>query len=51
LVTSDWKVIWMYCLGVLICDQDKCDYAGPPPTGHGKIKQLLAWWVPPIPLL
>jgi hypothetical protein len=41
-VTSDLKVVQMYCLGVLVCDRDKCNYAGPPPTGHVKIKQLLA---------
>jgi hypothetical protein len=36
-VTSKWKVVQMYCLGVLLCNQDGCDYAGP----H-KIDQLLS---------
>jgi hypothetical protein len=32
-----WKMIHVYCLGVLVCD-----YAGPPPTGTGKIDEYLA---------
>jgi hypothetical protein len=42
LVTSEWKVVWMYFLGVLLCDQEGCNYAGPPPTAPGKIEELLS---------
>jgi hypothetical protein len=41
-IPSDWKVVRMYCLGVLQCDQDGCDYVGPPPTEPKKISQLLS---------
>ncbi|OAV85732.1 hypothetical protein PTTG_30312, partial [Puccinia triticina 1-1 BBBD Race 1] len=37
-----WKVITVKCLGVLLCDRDDCEYAGPPPTGPGKIAELLS---------
>ncbi|EGG09612.1 uncharacterized protein MELLADRAFT_95849 [Melampsora larici-populina 98AG31] len=30
------------CLGVLMCSNDLCDYRGPPPTGKGKIPELMA---------
>ncbi|EHS64724.1 uncharacterized protein PGTG_22420 [Puccinia graminis f. sp. tritici CRL 75-36-700-3] len=36
-----WKVIRVRCLGVLLCDSEDCDYAGPPPTGQGKIEELI----------
>jgi hypothetical protein len=41
-LTADWKVIQIYCLGILLCDCEGCDYAGPPPTGPHKIKQYLS---------
>ncbi|OAV92786.1 hypothetical protein PTTG_04952 [Puccinia triticina 1-1 BBBD Race 1] len=37
-----WKVIHITCLGVLLCNQDECEYAGPPPTGPGKLQELLS---------
>ncbi|POW21224.1 hypothetical protein PSHT_02634 [Puccinia striiformis] len=37
-----WKVINITCLGVMLCDQEECDYAGPSPTGRDKIKELLS---------
>ncbi|OAV86530.1 hypothetical protein PTTG_29854, partial [Puccinia triticina 1-1 BBBD Race 1] len=40
--SDEWRVIRIYCLGVLRCNQDGCDYAGPPPTGHGKIEEFLS---------
>lgn len=40
-----WKIWRFYCLGVLVCDQEDCDYAGSPPTGKGKIAALLNKYV------
>ncbi|OAV86429.1 hypothetical protein PTTG_29912, partial [Puccinia triticina 1-1 BBBD Race 1] len=41
-----WKVQRYKCLGVLLCDNNGCDYTGPPPTGPGKIKELLKLKLP-----
>ncbi|OAW00128.1 hypothetical protein PTTG_25170 [Puccinia triticina 1-1 BBBD Race 1] len=40
--SNDWKVVRVYCKGVLVCDCEGCDYTGPPPTGKGKIDELLS---------
>ncbi|POW19408.1 hypothetical protein PSHT_04672 [Puccinia striiformis] len=39
--SGGWKVTTITCLGVLLCDNPSCDYTGPPPTGRGKIQELL----------
>jgi hypothetical protein len=36
-----WKVTQVYCLGALVCDVATCKWAGPPPTGKGKIEEYL----------
>jgi hypothetical protein len=36
-----WKISGAHCLGVIICDREGCEYAGPTPTGQGKIEELL----------
>ncbi|OAV95379.1 hypothetical protein PTTG_26661 [Puccinia triticina 1-1 BBBD Race 1] len=36
-----WKVRRYKCLGVMLCNNDSCDYTGPPPTGRGKIREFL----------
>ncbi|KNF00585.1 hypothetical protein PSTG_06278 [Puccinia striiformis f. sp. tritici PST-78] len=36
---QQWTTIRPNCLGVLLCYKEQCDYAGSPPTGHGKIKE------------
>ena len=33
---GDWKVTRVYCLGVLLCDQEACKWAGSPPTSRKK---------------
>ncbi|OAV96886.1 hypothetical protein PTTG_12478 [Puccinia triticina 1-1 BBBD Race 1] len=38
---EQWCLVRYNCLGVLLCDQEKCDYTGSPPTGAGKIEELL----------
>ncbi|EGG06901.1 uncharacterized protein MELLADRAFT_86319 [Melampsora larici-populina 98AG31] len=40
--TGPWKTIWYKCLGVLQCDDDFCNYAGPPPTAEGKAAEFIA---------
>jgi hypothetical protein len=37
-----WKVNCVTCLGVLHCNWEECHYTGPPPTGQGKIDELLS---------
>jgi hypothetical protein len=37
-----WKVVRVPCLGVLLCNQEECNYTGPPPNGVGKIDKLLS---------
>ncbi|OAV87839.1 hypothetical protein PTTG_29266 [Puccinia triticina 1-1 BBBD Race 1] len=39
--SDEWKTIRIYCLGVFWCDQEGCDYIGPPPTGVGKLEEHL----------
>ncbi|POV97464.1 hypothetical protein PSTT_15030 [Puccinia striiformis] len=40
---QQWKLIRVTCLGVLLCDCEECNYAGPPPTSRDKImKELLS---------
>jgi hypothetical protein len=36
-----WKIHRAHCLGVILCTRDGCEYAGPTPTGQGKIEELL----------
>ncbi|EGF97587.1 uncharacterized protein MELLADRAFT_84838 [Melampsora larici-populina 98AG31] len=38
---APWKTTWYTCLGVLDCDNDTCQYAGPTPTGDGKAAELI----------
>ncbi|OAV90028.1 hypothetical protein PTTG_28449 [Puccinia triticina 1-1 BBBD Race 1] len=38
---ADVEKLWK-CWGVLVCDREGCDYTGPPPTGKGKIDELLS---------
>ncbi|OAW00057.1 hypothetical protein PTTG_25154 [Puccinia triticina 1-1 BBBD Race 1] len=40
--SDKWKNIRICCLGVFRCDQEGCEYSGPPPTGVGKIEEHLA---------
>lgn len=39
---SEWKTTRVKCLGVMRCHTDDCDFRGPPPTGNGAIKALMA---------
>jgi hypothetical protein len=39
-MSGQWKIIRVHCLGVMICD-----YAGPPPTGTGKIDEFLSRYI------
>jgi hypothetical protein len=36
-----WKVTRYYCLGALTCDNDSCKWVGAPPTGAGKIQEII----------
>ncbi|OAV99987.1 hypothetical protein PTTG_25128 [Puccinia triticina 1-1 BBBD Race 1] len=36
-----WKTVRMYCLGALICNQPRCQWVGPPPTGKNAISEYL----------
>jgi hypothetical protein len=44
-VNGQWKIICVYCLGVMFCDSDGCDHTGPPPTGTRRIKEHLIRYV------
>jgi hypothetical protein len=39
--SGTWKVVRYQCLGVLVCDIETCEYAGPPPTGPHKIEEMM----------
>ncbi|OAV97600.1 hypothetical protein PTTG_26010 [Puccinia triticina 1-1 BBBD Race 1] len=36
-----WKVQRVYCLGVLVCDMDTCQWVGSPPTARGAIQEYI----------
>ncbi|OAV87541.1 hypothetical protein PTTG_09925 [Puccinia triticina 1-1 BBBD Race 1] len=38
---NQWRLVRVTCLGVILCDQENCDYTGSPPTGAGKIEELI----------
>ena len=38
---SNWKIRQIYCLGVMVCDNPECEWAGSPPTGSNGIQNFL----------
>ncbi|EHS63272.1 uncharacterized protein PGTG_21489 [Puccinia graminis f. sp. tritici CRL 75-36-700-3] len=36
-----WKVTRYFCLGVLVCDNPSCEWAGPPPTAKGRVEEYI----------
>jgi hypothetical protein len=37
-----WQVKRIYCLGVMLCDQDNCQWLGSPPTATHAIDKFLS---------
>jgi hypothetical protein len=44
-----WKIIQVYCLGVLVCDKENCQWVGSPPTGKDGIAKLLDSYIVLLP--
>ena len=38
---EQWQVKRIYCLGVMLCNNDDCQWAGSPPTGEHAIDKYL----------
>ncbi|KAI7958203.1 hypothetical protein MJO29_006420 [Puccinia striiformis f. sp. tritici] len=36
-----WEILWVYCLGAVVCDLEACQWVGSPPTGRGAVVAYL----------